>query len=1088
MMKLPELNPSNLVSRSVIAIPLGLLILLGSYHVANAAAEAIPLAGQWKFAPDEVDAGISATPEQWVFPEKIQLPGQVAAQGFGEIPTSRTQWAELGWRYPDLFKEWRADDNFKMPFSLQPPRRYVGPAWYQTEVEIPAGWNGKHALLHLERVHWQTTAWVNGKEIGKCNSLGTPHEFDLGALPPGKHTLTLRIDNRIVDVNPGIFAHSVTDATQGNWNGVVGKMELRPGAPLHIHEARVEASFAGKSVNLVVTANRSGSGKITGRVRYLGPLRGFYETAPVTVAMAGGKATLSIPMGHEPRPWNEFTPHLYQAEIAMESASGKDVRTETFGFRDLGKAGGRLAINGKPIYLRGTLECCIFPLTGYPPTEVDPWRRIIRICKEHGLNHMRFHSWCPPEAAFIAADEAGFYLQVEPSAWASFGAEIGSGMPLDAWIDEETTRMIRAYGNHPSFLMMAYGNEPAGPNSGKWLQDYVARWKENDKRRFWTTAAGWPRMPGSDFHNLVEPRIQGLGLGMNAVINAQPPRTDFDWSDHVKSHPDAPIISHEIGQWCVYPNFEEIPKYTGFFKPKNFEIFRETASRHGLMPQSKDFLMASGKLQALCYKHDIEAALRTPGFGGYQLLDLHDFPGQGTALVGVLDAFWDSKGYITPQEYARFAGPVVPLAKLKKMTWQTNETLEADLQLSHFGPEDFENLEPIWKLSNGDKVLASGKLPARKLAAGDLHDLGAIRIPLEKVQAPSQLKLSVGAAGEAFSNDWDIFVYPPQLTPQTQADVTITDELADALVALEAGKTVLWTPPAAAVKNDPAFPFTAGFPPIFWNAAWGGCQPPHTLGILCDPKHPALAEFPTDFHSNWQWWELQKDTRPFILTQHQELIPVVQIIDDWQTNRKLGYVFEATVGKGKLLACSFDISTMLDTRAVARQMRASLLSYLGSGKFEPKRSISSADLEELVPAIPTLRKLGAKITASSEEAGYPAKNLLDGIGETIWHTEYLKRQPAAPHQLTITLPEEADIHAVLLTQRRDGEASGQTAEVEILDGRGKSLARSDVPKDAAGFRVRLPASTPLKSLLIRIHKSHAGPFGSLAELDVEIGK
>jgi hypothetical protein len=199
-------------------------------------------------------------------------------------------------------------------------------------------------------------------------------------------------------------------------------------------------------------------------------------------------------------------------------------------------------------------------------------------------------------------------------------------------------------------------------------------------------------------------------------------------------------------------------------------------------------------------------------------------------------------------------------------------------------------------------------------------------------------------------------------------------------------------------------------------------------------------------------------------------------------------VFEAKVGKGKLLACSFDISTKLDTRAVARQMRASLLSYLGSGKFEPKRSISSADLEELAPAIPTLRKLGAKITASNEEAGFPTKNLLDGIGETIWHTEYLKRQPAAPHQLTITLPQESSIRAVLLTQRCDGETSGQIAEIEILDDNGKSLARSDVPKDAVSFRVTLSASTRLKSLLIRVHKSHAGPFASLAELDVEIEK
>lgn len=1052
-----------------------------------AALEPVDLAGLWRFAPDESDAGLSASPEQWRFPETIRLPGQVAAQGFGEKPSMKTQWTGIGWRYPELFKEWQADDEYKMPFFLQPPRRYVAPAWYQKDVEIPESWAGKHALLHLERVHWQSMAWINGKSIGKCDSLGTPHEFDLGALPPGKHTITLRIDNRIIDVNPGNLPHSMTDHTQGNWNGVVGNMELRPVAPLRMVEARVEPSFAGKSVKIVVTANHDGEGKATAKIRYLGPQKDLFQSEPVQAPLSGGKAELTIPMTRDPRAWNEFTPHLYQAEVTLESASGRDVRKETFGFRDLGKKDGRLALNGTPIFLRGTLECCIFPLTGHPPTDVEAWRRIIRICRAHGLNHIRFHSWCPPEAAFIAGDEAGFYYQVEASAWASNGgAEIGSGMPLDAWIDEETARMIRAYGNHPSFLMMTYGNEPGGPNYPKWLQGYVARWKARDHRRFWTTAAGWPLMPGSDYHNVPEPRIQRWGEGLSSIINSQPPRTDFDWSDHVKAHPDAPFVSHEIGQWCVYPNYEEIPKYTGFFKARNFEVFQETAKRNGLLPQAKDFLMASGKLQTLCYKHDIEAALRTPGFGGIQLLDLHDFPGQGTALVGVLDAFWDSKGYVTANEYARFAGPVVPLAKLRKMTWRTDETLEAQLLLSHFGPAGFKNLEPIWKLSDGGRIVASGKLPARNLAAGALHDLGGIAVPLANIKAPARLKLTVGATGHDFSNYWDVFVYPAEAPVPNPPNVTITASLDEAITALETGKTVLWNPPSGSVKDDPARPLTPGFSSIFWNTAWTEWQPPHTLGILCDPKHPALEKFPTDFHSNWQWWELQKDARPFILTDHHALRPVVQLIDDWFTNRKLGYVFEAKVGKGRLLACSFDISSQPDTRVVARQLRASLLDHLSGDRFAPEIALEKADLEKLVTVPPLLQKLGAKISAASEEPGYPASQVIDGNPMTIWHTEYSKRRAAPPHDLTVTLPGETTLSALIFTQRCDHVPNGQFAEIEILDGNGTSLCRAAVPANAANHRIALPQATKLTSFVIRIHQSHAGPYASLAELDVEL--
>ena len=369
--------------------------------------------------------------------------------------------------------------------------------------------------------------------------------------------------------------------------------------------------------------------------------------------------------------WDEFHPVLHFAKVGLHTGDdvAADTHTTTFGFREARNDNGTLTINGRPTFLRGTLECAIFPLTGHPPTDVDSWKRIIRICKAHGLNHMRFHSWCPPEAAFAAADELGFYLMAEVSSWANQGAQIGSGRPLDAWIEAETGRMIEAYGNHPSFLLMAYGNEPDGPNHKQWLQGWVARWQEKDPRRLYTTGSGWPVMPGSDFHSLPQPRIQRWGEGLKSIINGQAPRTDFDWREIANQHPDAPVISHEIGQWCVYPDFDEIEKYTGHFKARNFEIFRETARRNGMLEQARDFLMASGKWQAACYKHDIEAALRTPRFGGFQLLDLHDFPGQGTALVGVLDAFWDSKGYISAEEYSRFCGPVVPLARLPKMVW-----------------------------------------------------------------------------------------------------------------------------------------------------------------------------------------------------------------------------------------------------------------------------------------------------------------------------------------------------------------------------------------------------------------------------------
>lgn len=912
-----------------------------------AAPEPIDLSGTWKFALDPNDAGRNATQEEWRFSDKIKLPGLVNAQGFGDKPSFRTKWTGHGWKHPHLFKEWQSDDNFKMPFFLTPDLHYVGPAFYQRTITIPADWKGLHTSIHLERVHWQSTLWVDGKKMGDSNALGTPHNFDTVTLTPGEHTITLRIDNRVGKLDPGILAHSLTDHTQGNWNGVVGKMQLKALPLTHLKPIRIDADPTTGNVRIRadVAGASSPKAKLQLIISHHGKAIATKETAIESDTL---DTTLVI---KTPALWDEFTPNLYQLHATLITAKGEQQVTETFGFRTLANNNGTLTLNGHPLFLRGTLDCAIFPNLGHPPTDVAHWEKIMRVCKNYGLNHIRFHSWCPPKAAFSAADKHGIYLQVECSSWANNGSKIGSGNPIDAWINAEAIRICEAYGNHPSFTFFSYGNEPAGANHAKWLNDWVAREKARDHRHLVTTAAGWPAMPENDYHNLPQPRIQQWGEGLKSIINAQPPRTDFNWEQRIGKYPETPIVSHEIGQWCVYPNFDEVKKYSGLLKPHNFAIFKETAKRNGLLGQAHDFLMASGKLQTLCYKHDIEAALRTRRFGGFQLLGLQDFPGQGTALIGVVDPFWDDKPYCSPEIFHRFCAPVVPLAELSKMVWTSDETLTATLRLSQFGPKDLTNLTPTWTLTGSSgEVVAKGSLNAKTYKAYALHDLGEISIPLTQVTAPAQLKLTVGAKGQDFSNDWDIFVYPARntaLTPEN-SDIIKTRDLGTALKALDQGKAVFWNPAVNTIVNDKHRPLVSGFSTIFWNTAWTNWQAPHTLGILVDPNNPAIAGFPTETHSNWQWWEIQKGAQPFILTAHKDLIPTVQVIDDWFTNRRLGLVFEARVGKGKLIASSADLSHKLDQRPAARQLRAALLSYMNSKAFVPSTTLKPADLKALL--------------------------------------------------------------------------------------------------------------------------------------------
>lgn len=1049
-------------------------------------AESIDLSGEWRFALDPENELLQAEPEAWNFPDVIRLPGMVTAQGFGERPSLETAWTGDTWRHPEMFPEFQEADNFKFPFFLQPPRYYVGAAWYQREIQIPSDWEGSDVWLHLERPHWHTTAWINGVKKGGGEALGTPHDILLGDLAPGRHTLTLLIDNSLDTVNPGPSAHSVSDHTQGNWNGSVGAIELRRRFADRIDDFQVFPHNDGR-VRVRVDGHVGEEGRLTVQVSHRGaPGRVVGEgSASVSGDGSGGfTREIDLRLVEEPKLWDEFDPQLYEVTVALVvSGAEKETKSGQFGFREVRSEDGQFFINDRPLFLRGTLDCAAFPLTGHPPLDVESWKRIIKTCQAHGLNHIRFHSWCPPEAAFLAADELGFYFQVEAATWANEGALLGSGQPLDEWIRRETERMVRYYGNHPSFLLFAHGNEPHGPNHAQWLEDFVAEWKGRDERRLYTTGAGWTVRPGSDFTSISGPRLHQWGEGLRSRLNSLPPSTDFDWSRHVNSHGDAPVVSHEIGQWCAYPNFAEIEKYTGFFRPANLEIFRSYAERNGLLPQAQDFLMASGKLQMLAYKHDIEAALRTSRFGGFQLLGLSDFPGQGTALVGVLDVFWEEKGYMTAEEFRRFSGPVVPLARLDKLVLTTGESLKGELQLSHFGPEWFRDLEMAWELTANGRVVAEGRLPSRDFAPFALQDVGLIEVPLADVEAPAKLTLTLGAVGRDFSNHWEIFVYPETLE-EPSSDVLVTVDFEEALAELEKGRSVLWLPSPSEIADDPARPLQQGFSPIFWNTAYTNWQPPHTLGLLVDPAHPAFANFPTDFHSNWQWWEIQKEARPFILTKHHDLRPLVQLIDDWTTNRKLGLVFEAKVGKGRLIASGADLASALDRRPAARQLRASLLEYMESETFSPGVRLNETELRDLLRPTPRVQQLKAGVWAESEEPGYPAAALLDGNPSTIWHTEFTSRRPGHPHGLVLTLPETHVVLGIVMSQRQDGELNGQVRELQVFDGSGILLAAAEIPAHARDYAVPLPTKMVLDSLTLRVASSHRGEYASLSGLDI----
>lgn len=997
------------------------------------------LAGQWHFALDPAKEG---QPKQW-FAQRlpgettIKLPGTMDDAGLGPKNT----------KTPTLEGPYRVYD-------------YAGPAWYQREIDIPAGWDAQRVTLFLERCRWVTSVWLDERLAGTCDSLIAPHVYDFGTgVKPGKHRLTICVDNT-VKLDMGRFVSALFGGTWGNMNGIIGRIELGTTPPVWIDDVQVYPDVAQMTARVAVKI-----GNATGKAGH-GTLQVGDQSAAVTWDEKGGQAAMVVDRKGT-KLWDEFTPNLTPLTVTLGDSS----RTVQFGMRRFTAQGTQFAMNGRPVFLRGTLECSIWPLTGYPPTDVPAWQRIYRIIKAHGLNFIRFHSWCPPEAAFAAADLEGIMIQAEgPMA----NVSAGNHPARDAFIAAEYQRIVDTYGNHPSFCLMTLGNEFGG--KADVLQGWVDMLIQRDARHLYSSASSAQKTPNRQWTELAD------GRGVHGTATMRDLR-------NVVASDARPIIGHEIGQWMYWPDPNEIKKWTGVMALKNFAMVRDDMAAKGLLAQVPQFVECSGKFATLLYKEEIEVLLRTPGYAGFSLLDLHDYPTQGTALIGPLDAFWDSKGFITPEAYQRFCGPTVPLARLAKRTYTTAEAFTAPVDVAHYGPVDLAHVTPEWSIKDEKGItVATGKLPATSIATGKLTSLGTISAALKDAPAPAKLIVAV-RVGE-FSNDWEIWVYPAGPAAAAPANVLVSRAWDQGTTAaLAAGQSVV----LLAAKTNAVHTLRGSFMPVFWSPVWFPSQQPNTNGIICDPRHPALAQFPTECYSNWQWWELLNHSRTLIMDEAPaDFHPLVQVMDNFARNHKLANLFEARVGRGKLLACTIDLPGLAATEPAARQLLASLYAYAGSPQFQPGQALSAEFLETLFghTAGSVMSQLGAKVSAADSAApDYPAANVIDGDPETIWHTPWEANAPQFPHELVIEFPKMVRLKGCKFLPRQD-MANGHIKGWGLYgsaDSQQWSLISEGSFKRGNAWQTVLfpkPVETRYLKFVARSGFDEKQPYASLAELEV----
>lgn len=937
----------------------------------------LDLHGSWKFELDQNKTGIENAFFQKEFSDTILLPGT-------------TSLAQKG-TYSD-----KKETGF-----LTDPYLFEGYAWYSREISLTEEDLTSPVFLYLERTR-MTKVWIDDTLVGSFDSLNTPHEYHLTPYIKKKDfRITILVSN--VDY-PTKGGHLTSPDTQTNWNGIIGEIAIHIYDAVYISHIKTIPDTENKAVTLELsTVNTTGSAvslpvTVSASLTDINGDTGR-QTIPAdfTIDFPQGeaKSTITYSLGDDAVLWSEYSPVIYQLTAAVNHSEEKTVTT--FGLRKFSANETEFLINGTPTFLRGKHDGLIFPLTAAVPTTVEEWLRVMKISKSYGINHYRFHTCCPPDAAFAAADLLGIYMEPQLPFWGTMTApgEEGHNEEEQSYLIQEGYRMMDTFGNHASYCMMSLGNELWG--SKERISQILAGYKEVDTRHLYTQGSNNFQhtpviLPEEDFFVGVRFSKNRLFRGSYGMCDAPLGHVQTDEPSTMKNYDDViqpadngdngtdgaeeieiqygtgvkkvkaaetdgvliphiPVVSHEIGQYCVYPNFHEIEKYTGVLKARNFEVFRDRLEEKGMLDLADDLFYNSGKLSVQCYKEELEAAARTSLLAGYQILDIQDFSGQGTALVGILDAFMDSKGLVTTEEWSGFCSDGILLAQFEKYVWTAGEDFTAAMAIRYYNPASLADKSLHYAMTIEDKTVAEGDLPFAEDIIG-LKQLGNITFSLPAVSQPTSCRLTLTAPGTPMKNQYELYLYPVvsdciDLTQTTTIGsgehlVHLTTEFTQAKDLLAQGQKVLYLPTEVADSLEGFYCTDFWCYPMFRDICEWMKKPVAvgTMGLLIQNEHPALKNFPSHTYATPQWYQLVSHSDCAILDETTEKAyrPIVQMMDNFERNHKLGILFEGQAGNGKLMVCTSRLSEISD-RIEVKQFTKSLLEYLTSDDFAPKQTL-----------------------------------------------------------------------------------------------------------------------------------------------------
>ena len=871
----------------------------------------------------------------------LRLPGTLDESGIG---------------FPDdPKKQWKVDEVARIGFyregdpivtRLTRKHTFEGQAKISRVINLKVP-EGKRLFIDVERAR-HLRLLVNGEEIPPYNppSISTPYVFEVTGKLTGDDQIIFLSDNSY----PGwprdaiVYSSAASDETQTNWNGLLGYFRLRAEEPNFIERVRVYPDGEVVSVCVEVDAARDWEGEV--RLSSDALEDGTVQACEHVKAGRHELVYFRLNLRHDWKEWDIEEGNLYDLTVSL---NGKESKTVSFGARDFEAWDGHLTLNGRQFFLRGEANCAVFPETGYPPMDKDSWKVILQKYRDYGVNCMRFHSHCPPEAAFAAADEMGMLMQPELSHWDpehAFATE-----EARAYYKAEFLGILDMLANHPSFVMLTFGNELQTDEAGRaFMDELLALGRKKDYTRLYANASNCHYGalgpdPQSDFFTTTDipgHHLRATSAECRGWLNQEGPDFRVDYqagAEKIKEQSGQPFFSFEVGQYEVLPDFDEISLYQGVTSPENLKHIQKKVRTAGMEADWKKQVEATGELSLLCYRAEVEAALRTAGYSGISLLGLQDFPGQGTALVGMMNAHLQPKPYAfaKPERFRAFFRDSLPLALLPRFTYTVGETLEAQIKMAHYGKSALSGT-PEWTLQ-GETFLQEGKLPFAEIQPGTLTSFGVLSVPLTGLEKAEKLTLTLKFCG--IENQYSLWVYPDErpVCPETVYECRTLDERAKEVLA--SGGNVFLAPDATpeALPRSIKTQFSTDF--------WSVCTFPTQaggMGQLIDAAHPIFRDFPTDSHTDWQWWPMAVQ-RAVILPERIQAI--ITEMDSYAFLRPMAKLFECRCGGGRLLFSTLNLHR-LQRHPEARALLQSIYWYMDSEAFRPDQVLSPESVAELV--------------------------------------------------------------------------------------------------------------------------------------------